>query len=450
MHTEGVALWDVWMDMVVDPSERLPVEVVDRILRLSQSDQRDKVLFLLPDHQPSFDRWLTSYQPSIQSFDPLSWKKSESSVQKRNVPDGMLDQLQRARCLDALKAIPSETIDLAFADPPFNLTKTYNGYSDDLRDSDYIGWCKRWLVEYERVLKPGGSMFLLNLPKWSVWLVDFLSRSRSLYLQNWIAWNSLPEPKGVVMPAHYCLLYLTKTEQASRFNYCSMENGWEPFDEAVFPPDRADVCRRRSCIRRRRASAHLWRGELTDIWHDIHRQRLASRWPEAGKSHPCQTPERLIDRIVRLATNPGDIVLDAFAGIGTTAMIASRLGRRFIAIEQDNIYIKNAESRIEKLKSPIIYTRNASKRRGISKRALQIELRRLALMLGRLPTRADVEQQSKFNLELFDAAFASWSAALKAAKITISSASGSSIENNVLWPLTLDSESASESDSRIN
>lgn len=450
MHAEGVALSDVWMDMVVDPVERLPLEMIDRILRLSQSDRRDKALFLLPDHQPSFERLLSSDRLSIQSFNPLSWKKSESAIQKRSVPEAMLDRLQRAKCLDALKAVPSETIDLAFADPPFNLTKTYNGYSDDLRDSDYIGWCKRWLVEYERVLKPGGSMFLLNLPRWSVWLLDFLTRSRSLYLQNWIVWNSLPEPKGVVMPAHYSLLYLTKGEQAARFNYCSMENGWEPFDEAVFPPDRSDVCRRRSCVRRRRASANLWRGELTDIWHDIHRQRLASRWPEASKAHPCQTPERLIDRIVRLATNPGDIVLDAFAGIGTTAMIASRLGRRFIAIEQDDSYIKGAESRIEKLKSPTVYIRNTPKRRGVSKRALQIELRRLAVMLGRLPTRADAEQQSKFSLDLFDAAFDSWSAALKAAKITISSVIESSIENNALWPLKLDSESTGEADSRIN
>jgi len=450
MRPEGVALSDVWMDMVVDPRERLPLEVVDRILQLSQSASRDRLLFLLPDHQPSFEHISALDQPSIQSFDPIRWKKAASVQTNRNVPEEMLDRLQNARCLDALKAIPSETIDLAFADPPFNLTKTYNGYADNLRDSDYTGWCKRWLVEYERVLKPGGSLFLLNLPRWSVGLADFLTRTGSLYLQNWIVWNSLPEPKGVIMPAHYSLLYLTKGERAARFNYCSMENGWEPFDEAVFPPDRADVCQRRSCIRKRRVSADLWRGELTDIWHDIHRQRLASRWPEASKTHPCQTPERLIDRIVRLATNPGDIVLDAFAGVGTTAMIASRLGRRFIAIEQDESYIKDAAHRIEKLKSPIVYTKKSTKRRNVSKRALQIELGRLALMLGRLPTRADADKLSKFSVETFDTTFDSWSAALKAAKITLSSEPAREREDKEFLPAVFDSEAQLKSDSLIN
>src|ERR1044072_40315 len=113
-------------------------------------------------------------------------------------------------------------MDLGFADPPFNLTKRYNGYSDDRNERDYVGWCKRWLVEYERVVKSGGAIVILNLPKWATLLADFLSRTGKLYLQNWIVWNSLPEPKGVLMPAHYALLYFTKGEEGCRFHYCSM------------------------------------------------------------------------------------------------------------------------------------------------------------------------------------------------------------------------------------
>jgi site-specific DNA-methyltransferase (adenine-specific) len=330
-----------------------------------------------------------------------------------------LDRCHNAPCLEVLKAIPSETIDLAFADPPFNLTKDYNGYSDDRCESEYVGWSKRWLVEYERVLKPGGALVLVNLPKWGALLADFLSRTGKLYLQNWIVWDSLPEPKGVLMPAHYSLLYFTKGERAARFNYCSMENGWQPFDEAVFPPDRADVCQRKACVRRRRAGSHLWRGELTDVWFDIHRDRRQKRAGQAQRVHPCQTPDRLLDRIIRLTTNPGDLVLDGFAGTGTSALVAKRLGRHFIAIEQDRGYLSIAARRMSDDRSSERRAKGKPARRTISKRRLQLELQRLARLLGRLPDRADLELFSNIDPQAFEERFASWGDALKAARLVV-------------------------------
>lgn len=417
MHPDGVALSDVWMDLVVDPEDCMPPEVFERILQLSSSPQRANLLLLLEEAHP-LPAINFAERPNLLAFNPL---KSKPVAEGRKPPDEIINCLHRAPCLDVLKLIPSETVDVAFADPPFNLMKNYNGYRDDKRESDYLGWCKRWLVEYERVLKPGGALFLLNLPKWSALLADFLSRSASLYFQNWIVWNSLPEPKGALMPAHYGLLYFTKGESAARFNYCSMENGWEPFDEAVFPPDRSDVCQRSRCVRKRRASGKTWRGEMTDIWYDIHRERQKDGRAARLKAHPCQTPERLIDRIIRLATNPGDLVLDAFAGTGTTALVAGRLGRRFIAIEQNDEYLQVAERRLsEPARSRACSQQNVMQRKP-SKRGLQLELKRLALALGRLPTKADVEAMSKYRLETFESAFASWNAALKAAKNVVGS-----------------------------
>jgi DNA modification methylase len=417
MHPEGVALSDVWMDMVVDPDNRLPPEVFERILQLSSSKDRSKLLLLIPEETHT-SRQSSFHDPaSIFAFDPLKWRaRREMPVRDRVIPRELIDTFLKAPCLDVLKTIPSETIDLAFADPPFNLTKNYNGYCDDRNERDYLGWCKRWLIEYERVLKPGGAMFILNLPKWSALLADFLSRTSKLYLQNWIVWNSLPEPKGVLMPAHYALLYFTKGKEGSRFNYCSMENGWEPFDEAVFPPDRADVCQRRACVRKRRASGKTWRGELTDIWHDIHRDRRSNKAAHHAKTHPCVTPERLIDRIIRLTTNPGDVVLDAFAGTGTTALVARRLDRRFIAIEQDDGYLGVASKRVTDYRTSERVAEPRMSRKQISKRSLQIELQSLALSLGRLPTKLDVEALSRYKLDAFEDAFDFWSEALKAAK----------------------------------
>jgi DNA modification methylase len=417
MHPQGVTLSDVWMDLVVDANDQLPAEIFDRILQLALSIKRRRLHLLSLDERP-LQFALFQNSVDLQSFNPLSLRKREAQS-ARLIPDALLNTLHRGKCLEVLKKIPSHTVDLAFADPPFNLTVNYNGYADALESNDYTGWCKRWLLEYERVLKPGGALVVLNLPKWSVHIADFLCRTKSLYMQNWIVWNALPEPKGVLMPAHYSLLYFTKGKAPARFNYCNMENGWQPFDEAVFPPDRSDVCTRKACTRQRRASASTWRGELTDIWYDVHRDRRNTRRAALTQAHPCPTPEALIDRIIRLTTNAGDVVLDAFAGVGTTALVAERLDRRFIAIEQDEFYHRAAERRIIERKGALPKAVKGRKRGGLSKRKLQLELKRLALELNRVPVKSDVEQFSSYPLQAFENTFASWREALKAAKIYV-------------------------------
>ncbi|MEW6127575.1 MAG: DNA methyltransferase [Acidobacteriota bacterium] len=411
MNPQGVMLSDVWMDLIVDGNDQMPAEIFERILQLSLSVNRKQLLLLSLDERPL---QFSLFQEAPTAH-PLHWQKPKPQP-SREIPKAILNTMHKGKCLEVLKKIPSQTVDLAFADPPFNLTKTYNGYTDALEQDDYTGWCKRWLIEYERVLKPGGALVVLNLPKWSFFLADFLCRSKHLYLQNWIVWNALPEPKGILMPAHYTLLYFTKGKTPSRFNYCSMEEGWQPFVEAVFPPDRADVCKRRVCIRKRRASASTWRGELTDIWYDIPRDRRAGRRSSSLEIHPCPTPEALIDRIIRLTTNGGDVVLDAFAGVGTTALVAQRLGRNFVTIEQDTGYNIVAEKRIGERQLPLPQAK-PRKTGTVTKRKLQLELKRIAVALNRVPTRTDIETYSQYKIEQYESVFASWGEALKAAKI---------------------------------
>ena len=124
----------------------------------------------------------------------------------------------------------------------------------------------------------------------------------------------------------------------------------------------------------------------------------------------------MLDRIIRLTTDPGDVVLDAFAGTGTSALVAGRLDRRFIAVEQADEYLHVADRRLREKRSSWQRGTRPARRGATSKRALQLELKRLALMLGRLPTPADVARLSKYAPATFEQAFDSWGVALKAAR----------------------------------
>lgn len=102
-----------------------------------------------------------------------------------------------------------ESIDLVFADPPFNLGKDYGkGIDDSLVETEYLNWCGEWIAECVRVLKPGGAFFLWNLPRWNVELGHLLNEEGMLF-RHWIAVDikySLPIP-GRLYPSHYSLLY---------------------------------------------------------------------------------------------------------------------------------------------------------------------------------------------------------------------------------------------------
>ena len=149
-------------------------------------------------------------------------------------------QLYEADCLDFLWQQPDECVDLAFADPPFNLGKKYASKIDDVRaEDDYLIWCKEWLDELIRTLKPGGSLFLWNLPKWNLPLGAHIGKK--LTFRHWISVDikySLPI-SGRLYPAHYSLLYFVKGKRPTIFHPdrlpvpCCRQCGRELRDEGV-------------------------------------------------------------------------------------------------------------------------------------------------------------------------------------------------------------------------
>jgi site-specific DNA-methyltransferase (adenine-specific) len=228
-------------------------------------------------------------------------------------------ELYENDCISFLKTVEDETVDLGFADPPFNLGKEYSsGIDDSIAAHDYLAWCKLWLDQMCRTLKPGGSLFLWNLPKWNLALGAYLSER--LTFRHWIAVDikySLPISSRLY-PSHYSLLYFIKGDRP-----------------AIFHPDRLPI----SCCRHCGGELRDYGGykdkmnpngvNLADVWTDIPPVRHAKYKKRAANALAL----KLMDRIIAMGSDPGSLVLDPFGGSGTTFVAAELTGRRWIGSE---------------------------------------------------------------------------------------------------------------------
>lgn len=413
MHPDGVAISDVWYDVGIGNNcSSLSETAVNRIIQLSSSESGDITGIIGPKEgiKNSIDLTVSEKQIFYKTKQiPLPGfnLNTDVSLHPQLPEDGAFpgwNVILHGDATELLKKYPDNSIDLVFADPPYNLSKAYNVYDDEKDKQAYLSWCHTWLEECIRVLKPTGSLFLLNLPRWGMHHATYLNQK--LCFQNWIVWDAMSEPRGKIMPAHYALLFYTKHPSDFTFNY----------DQGVYI-DARYYCLRPGCIRRRKQLGDVDKELLTDFWWDIH--RIKHR--RDRDYHPCQLPEQLIERIISLTTNPDDIVLDPLAGTGTTILAAAKLGRRFVAIDIDKTYVNIMREKLAQLERiGIIKRKSISKPRSrYSKKALQIELREIALNLGRLPTPEDVKHLSRFGLEAFLETFPTWGKALKAAKLEI-------------------------------
>src|SRR5437763_2961143 len=232
-----------------------------------------------------------------------------------------LGAVYNADCFDLFSSLKDGSVDSVFADPPFNLGKDYgNGAEkDELNTDDYLAWCSRWIGESVRVVKPGGSIFVYNLPQWAYHLAADLER-RGMQFRHWIAVSMKGTfPRGrKLYPAHYALLYFTKGVPKS-------------FNRVRLPIPTCRHCGRDikdyGGHRKYLNPAGL---NLTDFWDDTspaRHQKNKSRW------HINELKPTIPERCMLVATNPGDVVLDPFGGGGSTYVTAERLHRFWIGTE---------------------------------------------------------------------------------------------------------------------
>jgi site-specific DNA-methyltransferase (adenine-specific) len=250
----------------------------------------------------------------------LNYSKSKIEINHKSVFKTSFGELYEGDCLSLMSTMESNSVDLVFADPPFNLSKLYpSNIDDNISIAEYIKWTEQWLSECIRILKPGGNLFFWNLPKWNTYFSEFLNHR--LTFRHWIATDikySLPIANKLY-PSHYALLYYVKEEKS-----------------AVFKPDRLKMDTCPHCYR----ELHDYGGykdkmnangvNMADVWYDIPPVRH-SKYKKRKEANELSI--KLLDRIIEMGSREGDTIFDPFGGAGTTYLVAELKNRKWIGVE---------------------------------------------------------------------------------------------------------------------
>ena len=238
-------------------------------------------------------------------------------------------------CVDVLSRLPDNSVDLIFADPPYNLqlgaglTRPDQSVVDGVTDAwdqfdsfdAYDLFTHQWLSECRRVLKDNGAIWVIGSYH-NIFRVGTVLQDAGFWIQNDIIWrksNPMPNFKGTrFQNAHETMIWAGKSDKSKvTFNYDALKTFNE--DKQMRSDWLIPIC----------AGGERLKGE------------------DGKKAHPTQKPEALLQRILLASSKPGDVVLDPFSGTGTTAAVAKKLGRAFVGIEQDPAYVRLSRARLK-------------------------------------------------------------------------------------------------------
>lgn len=225
-----------------------------------------------------------------------------------------------------LKKMPAASVDLIFADPPYNIGKNFDGLIETWDEKLFIGWLFEVITECHRVLKKQGSMYIMNSTE-NMPLIDLQCR-KLFTIKSRIVWAY--DSSGVQAKKYFGSMYepiLMMVKDAKNYTFNS--------DEILVE---AKTGAKRALIDYRKNPPQPYNHQKVpgNVW-DFPRVRYLM---EEYENHPTQKPEALLRRIILASSNPGDIVLDPFAGSFTTGAVAVEAGRKFIGIEVNGEYIK--------------------------------------------------------------------------------------------------------------
>ena len=256
-----------------------------------------------------------------------------------NTIDKYINKIIKGDCIENLKKLPDESVDLIFADPPYfmqtegELHRTngakFQGVEDEWdKFSDYREYdefCTAWLKECKRVMKKNSSIWVIGSFQ-NIYRIGYIMQNLGFWILNDVIWskpNAVPNFGGTrFQNSHETLLWCTKNKNAKYiFNYKTMKH-----------------------LNNGKQEKSVW-----NIGICIGNERIKDK--EGKKVHSTQKPEKLLYNVIISSSRPGDIVLDPFFGTGTTGAMAKLTGRNYIGIEREEEYINVAQERIDRVKT---------------------------------------------------------------------------------------------------
>lgn len=273
------------------------------------------------------------------------------------------NQIIAGDCVKQLQKLEAGSVDLAFADPPFNIGYRYDQYDDRQKDEDYLNWCESWMAEIHHALKDDGTFWLAIGDEYAAELKVAATRKLGFFCRSWVVWYYTfgVNCKTKFTRSHAHLFYFTKDAKRFTFN-----------DEAIrVPSARQLVYGDKRANPRGRLPDDTWimrpaelpEGTMvdSDTWvlrpQDLPAgfaangdtwffSRVCGTFKERQGFHGCQMPEQLLGRIINSCSNEGERVIDPFAGSGTTLAVAKKLKREYLGFELSKDYAEACRERL--------------------------------------------------------------------------------------------------------
>lgn len=257
--------------------------------------------------------------------------------------------LHHADCIAGMSQLEGGSVDLVFADPPFNIGYQYDVYEDRKSADEYLNWTNGWGEQVRRILKPTGTFWLAIGDDFAAELKVLFTRELGFCCRSWVIWYYT---FGVNCTrkfnrSHTHLLHFVKNPKDFTFNADPIRvpsaRQLVYQDVRANPsgrlPDDTWVLRPQDLPEGFQASEDTW-----------YYPRVCGTFKERAGFHGCQMPERILGRIIEVSSNPGELVLDPFGGSGSTLIVAKKLGRDFMGFEYSENYAERIRQRLEATK----------------------------------------------------------------------------------------------------
>ena len=271
-----------------------------------------------------------------------------------------LGKIHSGDCISGMQSLPEGSIDLAFADPPFNIGYKYDVYEDKLAAEDYLKWSAEWMSAIHRVLKSDGTFWLAIGDDFAAEL-KIQAQECGFHCRSWVIWYYTfgVNCKNKFTRSHTHLFHFVKDPQSFTFRSAELENripsarmlvyndrrgnpkGRLPDDTWIIPPRNIED------------TFTLRPQDMEDCFlpneSDWYFPRVAGTFKERAGFHGCQMPEQLLGRIIRTCSDENEVVLDPFSGSASTLIVAKKLRRRFVGFELSEEYAAAGSARLEEV-----------------------------------------------------------------------------------------------------